>query len=758
MSYPTATVEAVPFSAARCLTPPTGDDMSLKNRISIVFVLLMFAGIWGLATRLAYVLESDLKQSLSNQMAGTVDYVARELDSEISLRTEALNDIARAVTADMIGNRAKAQGFMASQISAYRLFPYGLQLLSTQGVIVALHPFQEGRIGNSRSDREYFKEAMESGKTVVGQPVRGRFSNDPIVSIAAPVRDTTGTIKGVLIGTIALSDANMFGELGETKIGDSGYFVVMSRRMRTIVSATDKRRILQPVPVLGVNPLLDRRLVEGYEAAGVTVNSLGDEVFTVSRNMKTTDWLVLAGLKTDEAFEPIVTLKRQVYGIALLLSVLIALALRMVLARQLSALDEAATAIRRMTSGAAPFAPLPVRRDDEIGLLVDSFNQLAVRRQSLDDELRRQRDLYQTLLRAQSEIGEGVFIVESERVTFANEALCRLYGYSLEEIQALPSFVLLAHPDDRERVLNNHRRRLHGERFANRYEIAILTRDRRRLDVEIAVAVMASDGQPRVVVVMADITERKRMRVALHQAKDELEARVRERTAALDAANRTLSDEIAKRRRLEQEIIEISEEAQKHIGQELHDGLGQLLTGVAFVCKGLEKKLADQALPEAASAGKVVQLVAQAIDQTRQLARGLYPVEVEANGLMAALSSLATSTSEIFGVQCAFRCDEPILIDDRITAINFYRIAQEAVNNAVKHGKANHILIALDGANDKIRLSVTDDGVGVEPSNPSRRTGMGLNIMRYRANMAGAALDIRAAQGGGTEIVAYQYE
>jgi PAS domain S-box-containing protein len=732
--------------------------MSLKNRILIVFMLSMLVAIWGLAKRQAYVLESNLEQSLSKQMEGLVDHVARGLDSEIMLRIDALNDIAGSVTTDMMANPDKVQRFLGSHITAYRLFPYGLQLLNPDGVIVTLYPFQEGQIGHSLADLAYFKSTMSSGKTVVGQPVRGRFSNEPLLSIAAPIRDASGVIKGVLVGSIALSDANMFGGLEKTKIGHSSYFLVLSRSTGIIVSATDKRRILQPAPAMGVNPLLDRRIYEGYEAAGVTVNSLGHEVFTVSRNMKNTDWLVLAGIKTDEAFEPIKTLKRQIYALALLVSVLISVMMRIVLARQLFALDEAATAMKKMASGSIPFAPLPVRKNDEIGLLVGSFNQLANHRQALDIELRQQRDLYQTLLKAQSEIGEGVFIIENERVTFANEALCRMYGYTLEEFQALPSFTLLTHPDDRERVLNNHRRRLHGEQFANRYEISALTRDQRRLEVEIAVAVMASDQPPRIVVVMEDITERKRMQIALHQARDELEIRVKERTAALDAANKTLNEEMAQRRRLEREIIEISEDAQTHIGQELHDGLGQILTGVAFICKGLEKKLADQTLPEAVSARKVGQLIAQAIDQTRLLARGLYPVEVEANGLMSALNSLAERTSEIFGVHCTFRCDEAAPVNERIATINFYRIAQEAVNNAVKHGRAGNILITLSVVNDKIRLTVADDGVGIEPLSTLQLKGMGLHIMRYRANMVGATLDIRSATGSGTEIVAYQYE
>lgn len=732
--------------------------MPLKNRILIVFLLLMFAGIWGLATRMAYVLESELKQMLSAQMSGTLDYVAREIDSEINLRIESLKDLSQAITPDMLGNSDKMQRYLSRHITTYKLFPLGLQVLDAEGKVIGLHPIKEGRLGTSRADRGYFQDVMRSGLPVVGQPLRGKFSKEPIINIAVPICDVSGAIKAVLVGNLPLADSNMFGELEQSKIGRSGYFIVISRQAGLIVSATDKRRILQPVPAKGVNPLLDRRLYEGLELAGVTVSSQGNEVFTISRNLKTTDWLVLAGLHTDEAFAPIVSMKQQIYGIALLMSVFIALALRFVLARQLSALDEAASAIKEMTSGTAPFAPLPVRNNDEIGVLVESFNQLAMRRQSLDEELRQQRDLYETLLKAQSDIGEGVFIIENERVTFANEALCHLYGYTQAEILALPTAAMMVHPDDRERVLNNYRRRLHGEQFANRYEIAILTHDQQRLEVEIAIAALAANGRTRTVVVMEDISERKRMQSALLQAKEELEIRVDQRTAALNLANQTLSNEIAERRRLEQEIIEISEEGQKHIGQELHDGLGQLLTGVAFMCKSLEKQLARQSLPEAETADKIVQLVAEAINQTRQLARGLYPVEVEANGLMAALNSLADRSSEIFGVNCSFRCDQPAPVTDRIAAINFYRIAQEAVNNALKHSKASNILITLSVVNDKIRLTVADNGITAKTSKSAQQQGIGLHIMRYRADMIGASLDIRAAPGGGTEIVAYQYE
>jgi PAS domain S-box-containing protein len=216
------------------------------------------------------------------------------------------------------------------------------------------------------------------------------------------------------------------------------------------------------------------------------------------------------------------------------------------------------------------------------------------------------------------------------------------------------------------------------------------------------------------------------------------------------------SMDITERMRLEREIIDVSEEEQKRIGQELHDGLGQHLTGIAFLSKGLEQKLLAREVPEARDAAEVVQLVNQAVSKTRSLARGLYPVELETNGLMSALEQLAARVKMVFGIDCAFRCGEPVLVSSGLMAINLYRIAQEAVNNAVKHGGARHIEIQLSGGHDQAELSVCDDGSGFEPSLLGRGKGMGLHIMQYRAKMIGANLDIRENSRGGATVSVFR--
>src|SRR5579862_1369424 len=177
--------------------------------------------------------------------------------------------------------------------------------------------------------------------------------------------------------------------------------------------------------------------------------------------------------------------------------------------------------------------------------------------------------------------------------------------------------------------------------------------------------------------------------------------------------------DISERKRLEKTVLEISEREQRRIGQDLHDGLGQHLTGIAFMSKVQEQKLSDNSIPEAADAAKIVELVNDAIRRTRELSRGLLPVVSEAHGLMSALRLYATEVEDLFGVVCRFQCEETVLIHDAPMATHLYHIAQEAVNNAIKHAGAKTIVIRLFCGESEGTMIVKDDGIGIQrPSVP----------------------------------------
>jgi PAS domain S-box-containing protein len=209
--------------------------------------------------------------------------------------------------------------------------------------------------------------------------------------------------------------------------------------------------------------------------------------------------------------------------------------------------------------------------------------------------------------------------------------------------------------------------------------------------------------------------------------------------------------DISERKRLERTILNISEREQRRIGQDLHDGLGQHLTGIAFMSKVLQEKLSEESIPESTDAAKIVKLVNDAIRKTKELARGLLPVVSEAPGLMSALKQRAGELEDLFQIRCRFECEEPVLIGDVNVATHLYHIAQEAVNNAIRHGKSKSILIRLCNKEGQGELSIEDDGDGF-PKQPSGQPGVGLSIMNYRAVMAGGSLKVQSNQFRGVTV------
>ena len=224
------------------------------------------------------------------------------------------------------------------------------------------------------------------------------------------------------------------------------------------------------------------------------------------------------------------------------------------------------------------------------------------------------------------------------------------------------------------------------------------------------------------------------------------------RITALDSDRAlALVRDVTDRQMLENETIEHSHRVQLRLGQDLHDSLGQHLTGISFLSRALEKNLAARALPEAAEAAEVSKLVLEAISQTRQLARGLFPAELENRGLLPALQELAANIEESCRILCRLECEGPVVPVNPETAMHLFRLAQEAVNNAIKHGKARQVILRLAQSDRGAVLSIEDDGVGLPPGRPAGR-GLGLRIMNYRAQKIGGTLDMRPGERGGTVV------
>jgi signal transduction histidine kinase len=235
-------------------------------------------------------------------------------------------------------------------------------------------------------------------------------------------------------------------------------------------------------------------------------------------------------------------------------------------------------------------------------------------------------------------------------------------------------------------------------------------------------------------------------------------ARVYELTRGLEKAVQKqtahLTDEIARRREIEKEITEISSREQRRIARELHDGLGQHLAGIAFKAKNLAEDLAKENSSGTGDAEELVRLICQGVGQSRSLARVLLPGTPESGDLRGALTQLAGECQKLFAIECAVSGNiQPPTLDEN-SIVHLYRIAQEAITNAFRHGKASRIEIEMSVSLQQLRITIADNGNGFpNDDGRSEAPGMGLNIMRYRAHSLGGTLEIQSEPGAGCRVV-----
>jgi len=212
-----------------------------------------------------------------------------------------------------------------------------------------------------------------------------------------------------------------------------------------------------------------------------------------------------------------------------------------------------------------------------------------------------------------------------------------------------------------------------------------------------------------------------------------------------------IAKDITEQKNLEREILEISKREQEKLGELLHDSLGQHLTGIAFKCKVLEKKLTKKRVKNITEPMEIALLINQAINQTRSLSKGLLHFEIEAIGMVNALSELIRATEDLYGIKASFYCDEVTKVHDNTVAAQLYLITQEAINNAVRHGKPSVIEVGFETNDNTLRLTISDNGGGTLPQ-MDRNKGLGLRIMRYRSEIIGARLEIKSNKDHGIVI------
>jgi PAS domain S-box-containing protein len=321
-----------------------------------------------------------------------------------------------------------------------------------------------------------------------------------------------------------------------------------------------------------------------------------------------------------------------------------------------------------------------------------------------------------SLNRAELLAGMGSFDcdIAADRV-IRSDGIYSLFGASLEEMGDRPEgFLKQVHPEDRTWVRRSLLKSLReGSPFQDEYRI------------------IRGDGIQRTVHAEGEVSK--------------------------DAQGRPLRffgwlQDITERRALEEKVLQISDRERRSIGHDLHDDLGQQLTGITLLGKALQERLAAQASPEAGAMAELLKHVDNALARVREMSRSLESVPPRPEGLFEALSGLAAHVSSTARISCQLKAGRHIMVESQNVANHLYRIAQEAVHNAVRHGGPKAITISLAQRDEGLTLTVADDGAGLLDAS-KKASGMGLDIMRHRANIIHGTLTISSHAGGGTEVI-----
>lgn len=341
---------------------------------------------------------------------------------------------------------------------------------------------------------------------------------------------------------------------------------------------------------------------------------------------------------------------------------------------------------------------------------------------------------------------------KNDCITYWNSGAEGLYGYTAEEALGKVTYKLLRtkHSEPLKKIFDT----LECEdRWSG--ELVNRRKDGRKIFVMSHWALDRDQLGKRAFILEtnSDITARKNAELALHRSKSLLENLVQRRTRALRSANAELESEIARRQGLEGQILEISDREQERLGQELHDGLCQRLTAIAFMARAEALRLKDHRVADPADLEKIAQLINTSVTDARNIARDLHKEEIDAAGFEDALRSLAER--KIWRTPCRIEFDGAVHVENDRTACEIFRILREAVINANKHARATEIVVEACRRKRELVFSVTDNGIGIGKPQPDSAKGLGFRIMQYRAQSIGARLEVESPRRGGTRVSVY---
>lgn len=409
---------------------------SLKARITLLTLAIALFVFFSLMLSAGQILRPLLKELLAAQQFINVSLVADEINEGLVFRLKSLDKLAKRISPAALASGAVDQALLDKAFDDADLFNGGAIVIDAQGDILAEAPVSADRRGINIKDRDYFKSVMAQGKNVISPPLIGKKSQQPVVVMSVPVRDAQGRVVGVLAGMIDLSLPNFINRMTDNRYGQTGETFLVSPQTRTIVSTSDKKRVMEVLPAPGISPWIDR-FMAGYEGSAVTTNPHGLEVLVSVKQVPVAGWYAAVILSTEETYAPINKVRRTIIFILTpLAGLIIAGLIWWMLRRQLTPLMATTRTLTTLATSNQPLAPLPITRYDEVGALVGGFNHLLDRLAQRQHALQESKEKLLLMASVFTHASEAIMITGIDgSIIDTNQAFTRITGYSHDEVR-----------------------------------------------------------------------------------------------------------------------------------------------------------------------------------------------------------------------------------------------------------------------------------------------------------------------------------
>jgi diguanylate cyclase (GGDEF)-like protein/PAS domain S-box-containing protein len=483
---------------------------SLKVRATAFTLSVLVLGLWSLSFYISRNLQADMEQMLGEQQLSVVTAVAKEVNDNLTDRLKALETVAQEMDADLLGNPAALQTRLEQRPLLQLLFNGGVFVTGPDGVAIADVPLSTGRIGTNYMDRESVSVPLKEGKSVIGRPAMGKKLGAPIFSMVAPIRDARGKVIGALVATVNLGQPSFLDKIAQNSYGKSGGYLLIAPQHNLFVTASDKSRIMQPLPAPGINTMHDRYM-QGYEGYGIAVSSRGIEELSAAKAIPVAGWYLGVVIPSGEAFVPIYAMQQRLLWATLLLTLLTGVLTWLVLRRELEPVVETASAMSTLADLAHIPQALVLKHKGEIGQLVTDFNRILQTWRQREEALQKSE---QHLAITLNSIGDAVIVTNvTGLITHMNPTAERLTGWPLADAlgQPLADVFRIISAETRLPALNPvHTVMERGEVVGLANHTALLARDGPEYQIADSAAPIrnAVDQIVGVVLVFSDVTEK----------------------------------------------------------------------------------------------------------------------------------------------------------------------------------------------------------------------------------------------------------